>query len=35
MDTSNFSPWEPEAGGSEVQGHPWLHSKFEASLGYV
>lgn len=25
---------EVEAGGSEVQGHPQLHSKSEASLGY-
>lgn len=23
-----------EAGGPRVQGHPWLHSKFENSLGY-
>jgi hypothetical protein len=23
------------AGGSEVQGHPWLHSEFEASLGFL
>lgn len=25
---------EAEAGGSRVQGHPWLHSKLEGSLGY-
>jgi hypothetical protein len=24
---------EAEAGGSEVQDHPWPHSQFEASLG--
>lgn len=24
-----------EAGRSEAQGHPGLHSKFEVSLGYV
>ena len=29
------STWEMEAGGSGVQGHPWLHSEFEASLGYM
>ena len=27
--------WEAEAGGSGIQGHPQLYSKFEASLGYV
>ena len=26
---------EREVGGSVVQGHPQLHSKVEASLGYV
>lgn len=26
---------EAEAGGSEVQSQPWLHSESEASLGYV
>lgn len=26
---------EVESGGSEVQGHSWLHSGFEASLGYM
>jgi hypothetical protein len=26
---------EMEMGRSEVQGCPWLHSEFEASLGYV
>ena len=29
------STWEVEAGGSEVRGHPQLHSEFEASLGYI
>lgn len=24
-----------EAGGSEVRGHSWLRSKFEASLAYI
>jgi hypothetical protein len=23
---------EVEAGGSGIQGHPWLHNKFQASL---
>jgi hypothetical protein len=27
--TSDFSTWEVEAGGSEVQGHPQLHTKLE------
>lgn len=27
--------WEVEAEGSGVQGHPQLHSEFEASLGYI
>jgi hypothetical protein len=26
---------ELESGGSQVQGHPWLQSEFEASLGYL
>lgn len=26
----NFSIWEVEAGGSEVQSYPWLHTKFDA-----
>lgn len=25
---------EVEVGGLEVQGHLWLHSEFQASLGY-
>lgn len=24
---------ELELGGSEIQGHPWLRSQFEANLG--
>jgi hypothetical protein len=24
-----------EAGGSEIQDHPWLHSQCEATLGYI
>ena len=31
----NPSTQEMEAGGSEVQSPPQLHSKFEASLGYM
>jgi hypothetical protein len=31
----NTSTWEAEAGGSQIQGHPSLHSEFEASLGYI
>lgn len=27
--------WKVEAGGLGVQGHPLLHSKFKASLGYM
>lgn len=27
------SPWEAEAGASEVQGYLWLRIKFEVSLG--
>jgi hypothetical protein len=29
------SIWELEEGGSGVQGHPWLHIKFEYSLDYM
>lgn len=29
----NPTSWEKEAGGSEGQGHPQLHSQFEDSLG--
>lgn len=32
---SNPSIWEMEKGGSDIQGHSWLHSKFMASLGYM
>ena len=31
----NPSTWEAEVGESEVQGFLWLHSKFEATLGYM
>ena len=29
------STWKGKTGGSEVQGHPGLHSEFEASLSYL
>lgn len=31
----NPGPWEVEAGGSGDQGHPWIYSKPETSLGYI
>ena len=31
----HLSTQEVKAGGSEAQGHPRLHSKLEASLGYM
>ena len=31
----NPSTGEVEAGKSVVLDHPWLHSKFEPSLGYI
>lgn len=31
----NPSTLEVEAGGLESQGYPWLHRKFECSLGYM
>lgn len=31
----NHSNPEVEAEGSEVKGHPLLHSEFKASLGYM
>lgn len=31
--TCNSCTWEVEAGGTEVQGQPWL--QFEAILGYM
>jgi hypothetical protein len=34
-DTCKLSTWEVKAGGFEVQVHPWLERKFEASLGYM
>ena len=33
--TCHFGTWEMEVYGSEVQGHPWLQGRFEASLGYM
>lgn len=33
--TCNLSYQEVEAGGPEVQGHPWPHSEFEISWGYT
>lgn len=27
------SSWKREAEGTEIQGPPWLHSKFEIHLG--
>lgn len=30
---SNLSTWKIRAGGSGVQGHPRLYSKFEATVG--
>jgi hypothetical protein len=29
------STWEAETGRSQVQDQPWLHSEFEASIGYI
>ena len=31
----NSSTWEVEARGSGVQGHPQIHSEFEASMNYL
>lgn len=31
----NPSTGEVEAGGSESEGHPWHHSKFEVSMGHT
>lgn len=33
--TCNLSYPEVEAGGPEVQGHPWPHSEFEIGWGYT
>jgi hypothetical protein len=33
--TYKLKNWKVQAGGTEVQGHPQLHSKFKVSLGYV
>lgn len=32
---SNPSTQEMEAGGSKVQGHPWSHCEFNASMGHT
>lgn len=32
--TCNLITWEVKAGGSDIQGHLWVHSKLENSLGY-
>lgn len=32
--TCNLNTREVETGGSELQGHPWLHREFKTSLGY-
>lgn len=31
----HLNTWEVETGRSGVHGHPWLHSKFKASLSYM
>ena len=33
VNASNPSTWVIDAAGSGVEGHPWLHSKLEVSLG--
>lgn len=33
--TSNRRIYEVEAKESQVQGHCWLNSEFEASIGYI
>lgn len=35
MDVCNANTQEMVAGGSEIQGHPWLDSEYEASLDYT
>lgn len=35
MNTCNPRNWEVEARGAQVQGYPWTHRVFEASLRYV
>lgn len=32
--TCSPSAWEVGMEGSEVQGRPWLHEKFQAGLGH-
>lgn len=33
--TCDLSMWKVEKDAAEVQGHPWLKSKFKARLGYI
>lgn len=35
VQTFNLSSLEAEAGESGIQSPPWLHSNFNASLGYM
>lgn len=35
LSSSNLNPWEDEAGGSGVQGHPQLYVSLEAREGYM
>lgn len=35
VQSCNPSPWEAEAGVSDIKGHPWLHKGFDANLGYM
>lgn len=35
VQTFNLSSLEAEAGESGIQSPPWLHSNFDASLGYM
>lgn len=33
--SNNLCTHKVDKGGAEVRGHPWLHSKLEASLGHM
>lgn len=35
MQACNYSTWELEEGGSEVQNHSWLYREFEASMEFT